>query len=647
MNKFSIGLLTVFIIFFTACSEDIQDPSGGIYGKVTNAQTGEVVPGATVTITPGGTSRTTGSDGTFDFTKLSAQQYVIQARKEGFVTNDKTINVVSGKDASGDITLTPEKKQSKLELSKSKLDFGTEESQLTFDVKNAGNTGSMDWTITGVTADWLTVSPMKGTLVSNKSQVVVVTLHRDKVKGHVKVTIVVNADGESLSVEVTADEKLARTVEANPNTLDFGEGEEKLALTLKSYNGSTNYTLKKKEAADWLGFSKTGGTIPQYDEANSGMKETIEVSVSRKDLNAGEYNATIILDSDLDDIEIPVRMTVKEVVKELKVQPERLDLATGESATFTMFATGADIAYSLLTQGNVAWVSFNKSSGTVKENSQETITVSINRESLAPGDYNDQIIVRAGTGDILIPISMTVEETVEEVQVPQGLYAYYQFEDNFDDSTENGFNGFGSNSPTFVDGIKAGTKAVKFSVSKDCSFNVPKPLTDSRDMTLCFWGKNFDDGNICYVTSSHQSQPIFTVSMSGGKLKFVVTLYNVDYQYEKVGNFTHPTLTDGGWHHIAITSDFSKTTYSTITSSLYVDGVLVDTITEDANVFTEGETGSNTYGSGVKFVMGGSVNWSNGRVKMDATNMAVDNLRVYNKRRLSADEIKTIYDAKQ
>jgi hypothetical protein len=44
--------------------------------------------------------------------------------------------------------------------------------------------------------------------------------------------------------------------------------------------------------------------------------------------------------------------------------------------------------------------------------------------------------------------------------------------------------------------------------------------------------------------------------------------------------------------------------------------------------------------------MGGSIKLSNSNT-LNGTNMAVDNFRVYDTRRLSAAEIKSIYDAKQ
>lgn len=52
------------------------------------------------------------------------------------------------------------------------------------------------------------------------------------------------------------------------------------------------------------------------------------------------------------------------------------------------------------------------------------------------------------------------------------------------------------------------------------------------------------------------------------------------------------------------------------------------------------------FGTGTSFTMGGYVEMYNGKI-LNATNMSVDNFRVYDTRRLSASEIKQIYNAKQ
>jgi len=61
--KFLYLLLGLAVV--VACAKDEEVFTGNIMGKVTDAVTGEVLQGVTVTITPTGTSRTTGSDGYF------------------------------------------------------------------------------------------------------------------------------------------------------------------------------------------------------------------------------------------------------------------------------------------------------------------------------------------------------------------------------------------------------------------------------------------------------------------------------------------------------------------------------------------------------------------------------------------------------
>lgn len=637
-----------------------------------------------------------------------------------------------------------EKINSKIELEPSVLNFGTTESTLTFNVKNIGNIGKIDWHITGLDVDWVKIEPVKGTVEQEKTQAVKVTLARAMIKDHVKTTLLVNADGESLPLEILADEKKGRRIEVDPEKVVIGE-KNKETLTLFSYYGSTAYKIQKKENdAEWLTISKTSGTIPQYDIANPAMKEMIELSVSRDGLQAGEYQCTLIVSSDLDDLEIPVSMKVKEsaaklevspvaiafgqektvetftvknignagafdwnvtgegaawlalspaggrldmgktttvtvtldrtklsgvqntkltvaipgesaqitvsaekkVNREFKVQPSSLVIGLNESASLTLSSLHGATSYQILTRETVPWLSFSEITGTVNDGATETITTIVEREGLAAGNYTCIVIVRTDLGDTEIPLSMTVAQSTE-MTVPQGLYTYYKFDGNFEDATENAIHGFGANSPAFIEGVSGGdSKAVKFNRSNNNSFVVAKPIIDSRKMTICFWGKDFSDGNIFYVPSSTQNQPMFLLSMSNGSLKFLVTRYSTGYLYNKSTAFIHPTLTDGKWHHIALVSDFNSTTYAKITTTLYVDGQAVDVMTEDANPFSEAEAGQASYGTGTKFVMGGSVKLSSS-VALNGTNMAIDNFRVYDTRMLSAQEIKSIYDAKQ
>lgn len=517
-NWQSICWMLFVCLLSAGCTEEAEDMFGSVLGKVTDAQTGEVIQGATVQLTPGGMSRTTGSDGTYEFAELEAGQYQLQVTKADYVTNSKSITVVVGKSVTGDIALTPVKrlelsasalnfgkdnnslsfdilnkgtskfnwnisglgdadwievnpasgaleggkscavqvtvlrdkltenkelslivnadketaalkitaeaarKTAKVEIEPSVLDFGVDEGVLTFNIKNTGNAGSVDWNITGLDVDWISITPMKGTLEQDKTQAVKVTLARALVKEHMKTTVLINAAGESVPLEITADEKKERYIVADPLKMELGE-KESGTLTLLSYYGSTSYMLSVKETGiSWLTLSKTSGTIPQFDAANPAMKETVEVSVSRTGLEAGDYSCTLVVRSDLADLEVPVTMTVKESGTKLEVEPKTIDFGQEKAtATFTLKNVGNTGAFDwTIPAPSVDWLTATPLSGTLAMGKTATVTLSLDRSKLTVA-AGTSITVNGGGESVQVTVSADVKPQREFKVQPSSL----------------------------------------------------------------------------------------------------------------------------------------------------------------------------------------------------------------------------------
>lgn len=94
--------------FFLSCSKEENDSFGSLYGVVSDVKTGNPLDNVTVTLSPGGTSKLTGSDGLFEFTELTPQQYTITVQKAGYQTNRKTLSAVVGEKTQANITMTPQ-----------------------------------------------------------------------------------------------------------------------------------------------------------------------------------------------------------------------------------------------------------------------------------------------------------------------------------------------------------------------------------------------------------------------------------------------------------------------------------------------------------------------------------------------------------
>lgn len=638
MKKFIfLFWLILGALSLSSCTEEEEITQGDIVGVVTDAINGtQPLSGVQVSILPNGASTNTGSDGKFSFPQLEAGEYKIQFIKEGYETNTKSVTVVPGQVANADIQLTAVKQDALIQISPSTLNFGTTQTELSVTIQNNGNT-STDWNLDLGSHTWLTANPTAGQIEADKQQSIIFTVDRDKITEVQTVIIKLSAFGNSFPINVSCAPKNAQSyMSVEPEILDFGNDLQELPLTIKNAGTtSLNWTIADPtEPAITL--SENSGSIP-----SQGTK-VVKVFLNRSN-GAVNINTTLVLSDGIKEQTVQIVSGTESQAGLMKIEPESLDF-------------GKDLDEVSFTISNIGKSELSWNAGEIKENclsvtpmegklaagESQTVKVVLDRSNM---EEEINTVLTISDENTQKNISITAQKDSSSLVVGQGLYAYYKFDGDFNDATENAINGFGNNSPSFVEGIGEGSQAVKFSLSDNSSFIVPKPITDSRTLTVSFWGKDFSDGNIFYLVSSHDNASMFTFTMSNGSLKFVTTRYNNYYKYNDETAFTHPTITDGKWHHIALVSDFNNIEYATTTTSLYVDGVLVDTVTAYANPFEEGTPSQASYGTGIKFIMGGNV--TIGRKTINGTNMSIDNFRVYNTRCLSANEIKQIYDARQ
>lgn len=260
-----IKLLPIFVlvaILFSSCEEDNSDVTGSIYGIVTDADNGEPIRGASVTLNPGGLSASTGNDGRFEFLDLSPMQYIIQVVKSDYQTNSKAITIIDGKIASGDIQLS--RGTSKMKLSTNSLDFGVSSNTLTFTVMNVSTSSTISWSVSN-NNDWLSISPTEGSTDANKSSVVTVTLIGEKITKDLEGTIIVNTTGESHGITVK--------VGSDNNSGNGNGGGTVVAGGLAAY-----YTFNDETAVDVTGNGYDGALInsPEFiDDTPNGAGKAV------------------------------------------------------------------------------------------------------------------------------------------------------------------------------------------------------------------------------------------------------------------------------------------------------------------------------------------------------------------------------------
>lgn len=632
LTAWFILLCCMAVSLMVACTEDEEETTGSIYGIVNDAYSGDPIAVARVTLNPSGKSTNTGSDGRYEFLDMEPGQYTIQISKTGYKTNSKSISVVAGKQAPGDMLLEPEAEEADIQIEPSTLNFGTTQDELSVTLTNRGN-AITEWALNLGENRWLSASPTSGNIAANKTQSIIFRVDRDKLSETKNIKVSLSAFGNSYIISVSCSPKNTKSeMSISPTTLDFGATEQEKTISIKNTGNAPLAWNIAGISEECISVSDMKGEV--QPEGSQVVKVSLDRSKMPQDLNTN----FIISDGIKEQ---PVTITATKAVAKMSVSPLALDF--GEESTeqnFTISNTGtAELTWNITVPEGMG-LKVSETNRTTAPSGNKQITVTLDRAAM-PENLDTSIEVSDGTNKETISVKGIKGNNVAGTVVPQGLYVYYKFDDNFEDATENEIHGFGTASPSFVEGITPESKAVKFSKTDNSTFVVSKAIIDHKQMTICFWGKDFDDGHIFHLNSSRNNQTMLSLSMENGALKFVAFSENHGFpDFGRQQTFIHPTLTDGKWHHIALVSDNTEH-YLKNTTTLYVDGMEVYVLTETAGT-------SSSYGRGTSFTMGGSLNVNNSTYyQLSATNMSVDNFRVYDTRRLSASEIKEIYNAKQ
>lgn len=344
MKKLFFTLPLFAVLLMTACEEELPNTMGNIYGIVGDMETGEPIKGASVVLSPGNRTTVTGSDGHFEFISLEATQYKIQVSASGYVTNSRQITVLAGSSASGDIMMRQTTAQ--MFVSTEELDFGANETSLSFDVISQGDK-QVEWFVKE-DIDWLTCSPENGK-VTNASSTVVVTVNRSELEDGVYKELLVVSSKDKKVADKTIVVKLAvnrNVLKVEPTDLDFGNNETTLPVKLKNTsNKSLKYTVESSN--DWLVSSKASGTI------SPGTTDNLNAIVSRQGLAVASYTATLTFSFEGGCVTVPVTMTVEDLMAPVVTLESRVENIGYNRATVRGMI--ADLGSTKVTRYGFCW----------------------------------------------------------------------------------------------------------------------------------------------------------------------------------------------------------------------------------------------------------------------------------------------------
>lgn len=406
-------------ILLWSCNEPEYDVYGTLYGTVTDEVTKEPVSGAQVTLSPGNLTAVTGSSGSFEFVELEAGQYRLAVSASDYVSDSRQVTVISGERVLCDMQISPVRQESGMELSRTSLDFGTQFDELTFDISNTGNAGTLAWSVSNLTVDWATVLPMEGSVAMGKSTSVKVTVDRRLIDRDVSTTFNVDAAGGSQAVRVSVkyddgssdDAKMRLSVDR----LDFGTDRTELTFDVINDGISEDLVWDISElTVDWMTVTPLSGVT------SAGKSSSVKVVVDRSRISEDVTSViTVNADGYSESIEVIVGQAEEEQAR-MELSVTELDFGTENTELpFEIRNTAGSAAADLewkISDVTVGWLSFSRDNGTTVAGGQTSVIARVDR-SLVTSDTSTVFTVDAGNGQSK---SVTVFVGYEGGDVPGG-----------------------------------------------------------------------------------------------------------------------------------------------------------------------------------------------------------------------------------
>lgn len=340
MKKILFLLSCVVVsILMSSCAKDEDNLNGTIAGLVTdytNANT--PIAGATVTLNTKGLTKTTGSDGRFEFKDIEPGTYTLQVSANHFQTTTKQVTVYASQTANCDFQLSAGAVS--VDISPVTLNFGNTTEQLSFTITN-NSTGTLTYSISGI-PNFVTVSPTTGSVAARGKQAITVSvINRSSITSarNGQMTVNIGSDSYTISVNVEPYQAEAINVDINPQSLSFDKDTEQLKFTMSSnYSKDLEYTISNN--LDILAVSPENGTLAARGKA--------EISVSVKDRKnvTTDRNGSITISIGGNTYVVNVQVMKYE---EGGSQPVDTEVKNGLFAYFTFESSAKDVTETGLT----------------------------------------------------------------------------------------------------------------------------------------------------------------------------------------------------------------------------------------------------------------------------------------------------------
>ena len=530
----------------------------------------------------------------------------------GVVSTTITVN---GSSNSANISVSAASFHPNLEVPVTSVDFGKVSSSKTFQIKNTGDEGStLSWTIAAPSVNWLTVSPMSGSINANQSKTVNLTIDRTKFDGDVSTIITVTAGNQSATVSVTASTAVAN-MDVPVTSIDFGKisSSETFQILNTGDEGSTLAWSIATPSVNWLTVSPMSGSI------NANQSKTINLTIDRTKFEGDVFTSITVAAGDQSAI---VSITASTAEATMSVPVTSIDFGKSSSQETLQIRNigeaGSYVNWSISTP-SASWLTVTPMAGSASTTSASTVTLNVDRNAFVGVETTDITVTGAGS---TATVTISVDNSVI---VTNGLMAYYSFDDGAVTDWNNAYNGFNQGALPSTDTPSGDGQSMEFN-GVSSYLQIPYVLfPTSGAWSYNMWFKT-DKQRIVLGTNLSYYTNFQGIAFGG------YVLPNLTIGAHNGGSWTLSgpisTFLNNQWHMLTVT-------YTGSVASVYVDGSLFETCNHNNltwwSEYTRTYIGTNLdYNSQYN-------NYYEGKM---------DNIRTYN-RALTVDEVRALYNAKQ
>ena len=283
MKKYFLMLLSaVFVaiasVGFISCGDDDDDTpkptaTGNIHGLVTDyGNANAPIAGATVTLNVKGLTKTTGSDGRYEFTNIEPGTYTIQVMASNYRTTTKQVTVYSNQQANCDFQLT----ESSVTINPVVLHFGKNVSEMSFTITN-NSTNLQNFSISNIPS-YLTLSTTSGVIPSKGNKVIIATVNnRPEQTRNAKVLVTVGIDDYEINFTVVGTNASSDEEDEGDEGGSGGSASSDVTRGLLSYYTFDDGTPKNEKNAMNSGTVMNGSTYSYITDTPNGKGKALSL----------------------------------------------------------------------------------------------------------------------------------------------------------------------------------------------------------------------------------------------------------------------------------------------------------------------------------------------------------------------------------